>query len=638
MPKIISCQTFNYVMAAVAVSVLPLTAHAKQCEAGGGLQFLGTSANGERSVWVSGTTAGEFKLEAAQGNQAVDTWSKNRRGLHVSLSPVFSNGNGGTHKLYSSGDNCLLDTKNQKNGFVFPPIFRPPSGWIRPPDSGEHHGGSEHGGEHHGGGDGGEHSGGGDGGEHSGGGDGGEHHGGGGGKPPSGLTPSVPGGVTPPIGTLPPVPITPTVPGGVTPPIGALPVTPITPTVPGSVTPPIGTLPPVPITPGVPGGVMPPIGTLPVTPITPTVPGGVTPPIGTLPVTPITPTVPGGVTPPIGTLPDIPPTGGGTPEYERTGSAIVRPLVPPQPCRGVRPENTSTIGQLSDCSTPVAENQAGKLPPTPGRELVKPADWNTWVDGRVSRLSDQRDGMDTHGNSSAITIGLDRTVSSDLVAGLQLSLMRADGKSFEGDLRTDSTAYSIGPYLSWNVSPDWLIYGAVGFGRQSVETSVLSLNGTSDSGQYSLSLQAEGQYALGSVIARPKIQLSHTYTNGDSYQLQGIVLDTPITLNMRNASFNYGVALSSLEINRTFDLGDNRLVMPYIEAGVYYEYARPQSGQHLTGSLAYAESSPWGGVLHAGVRSLFGTSTMASLELGYQSLGVTDLSIWEFQLLVSHAF
>jgi len=525
--KTITCQSFNYVMAAAAISVLPLTAHAKQCEAGGGLRFLGTSADGARTVWVSGTSAGTFKLEAAQGNQTVDVWNKTRRGLHVSLSPVVSSGNGGTHKLYSS-DDCLLDAQNQKNGFVFPPNIIPP-GVTRPPLN----------------------------------------------RP---LTPTLPGGVVPPIGILPPEPLT------------------------------------------------------------PTFPGGVTPPIGTLPVTPITPTLPGGVVPPIATLPEVPPTGGGQPEFDHADPALARPLVPPQPCRGARPEDASTVGQMSDCYSPVAETQSGALPPTPGRELVEPTEWNIWLDSRASHLSDQRDVMDTRGDSSAITIGLDRIVSSDLVAGLQLALMRADGKSFEGDLRTDSTAYSIGPYVSYSASPDWLVYGAVGFGRQSVDTRIVGLEGRSDTDQYSLSLQTEGQYALGSAVARPKIQLSHTYVSGDTYALQGNILNTPITLNMRNAGFNYGVALGSLEINRTFDLGHDRLVMPYIEAGVYYEYARPQSGQHLTGNLAYADTSPWGGVLHAGARSLVGHSTMASLDLGYQSLGINDLSIWELQLLVSHAF
>ncbi|MGF6157388.1 hypothetical protein M2267_002647 [Ensifer sp. KUDG1] len=73
---------------------------AANCSSRGGLGYLGNTKGGTGSVWISGTSAGSFGLEAAQGNQTVDSWNKSRRGLHLSLSPVVSNGNGGTHKLY----------------------------------------------------------------------------------------------------------------------------------------------------------------------------------------------------------------------------------------------------------------------------------------------------------------------------------------------------------------------------------------------------------------------------------------------------------------------------------------------------------------------------------------------------------
>ena len=80
-------------------------------ETGEGLQFLWTSADGARTVWVSGTTAGVA--------------------CTCRCLPLYSNGNGGTHILYS-GDDCLLDTQNQINGFVFPPNIVP-LGITRPP-------------------------------------------------------------------------------------------------------------------------------------------------------------------------------------------------------------------------------------------------------------------------------------------------------------------------------------------------------------------------------------------------------------------------------------------------------------------------------------------------------------------------
>jgi hypothetical protein len=233
----------------------------------GGLVFLGKTSDLSVSVWASRTGAGSFALEAP-GNTVVDTWNKQRRGIHISRSPVVSPGNGSPHSLIDTAAGCtMVNNVNQKGGITFPPGFQLPPKlppFLRPPGS----------------------------------------------RPPSGLMPTLPGGVTPPIGTLPPTGAMPTVPGGVTPPIGTLPPTGLMPTLPPA--------PPGGVMPTVPGGVTPPIGTLPPTGLMPTVPGGVTPPIGTLPPTGVMPTVPGGVTPPIGTLPPtgvmptVPPGGGTT--------------------------------------------------------------------------------------------------------------------------------------------------------------------------------------------------------------------------------------------------------------------------------------------------------------------------------------
>jgi hypothetical protein len=400
----------------------------------------------------------------------------------------------------------------------------------------------------------------------------------------------------------------------------------------------------VPTKPSLPGGVVPPIATLPPDTLTPTVPtkpslpGGVMPPIAPLPPDPLTPTVPGGVQPPIAVLPETPTTGTDKPPIAVNGVVVAALPILAQPCRGQRPEGVDQAGQLSDCDSPEPQARSGELPLTAGRELVEKSEWNIWVDGSASRLRDTRDGMDARGNTGALSMGLDRVVNDDLVAGLQLSVLRADSRSFGDTLQTDASSYSIGPYLSYSLAPNWLLYGAVGLGRQTVDTQIVSLSGRSSANQYSLNLQTEGQYAIGAGFARPKVQLSHTYSEGDTYQLKGSILNTPLTINMRKEGFNYGVAQGSVEFNQTFDLGGERLVMPFIEAGVYYEYARPDSGRRLTGNLTYANSSPWGGVVRGGARALLGKATLASLDVANQSVGINDLSIWEVRLLVSHAF
>ncbi|WP_412776951.1 autotransporter domain-containing protein [Thalassospira lucentensis] len=335
-------------------------AHAANCSTKGGLVFVGKTAGNANSVWLSGTSAGSFRLDAQGGT--VDTWTEGRRGLHLTLSNVVSTGNGGTHHLYdNSGAGCLLDSQNQKGGVNLPPI---------------------------------------------------------GDLFPDFVMPERPGTITPPIATLPPTGLMPGLPPGFSPPIGVLPPPEgLMPTLPptggvqlpgGSVTPPIGTVPPEGVMPTLPptggvqlpgGGVTPPIGTVPPEGVMPTLPptggvqlpgGGVTLPIGTVPPEGVMPTLPptggvqlpgGGVTPPIGTvppegvMPTLPPTGG----VQLPGGGVTPPIgtVPPE---GITPERPSLGGvQLpgSNIMPPI-----GTLPPdglTPTVPTVPPTNPPTTV-------------------------------------------------------------------------------------------------------------------------------------------------------------------------------------------------------------------------------------------------------------------
>ncbi len=198
--------SLRFPLAALLCSVASVAA-AKNCSSDGSLTYLGETSGSSRSVWLSTIQPGSsnsFSLEAARGNNVVDVFGPKAPGMsfqHLSLSPFVSNGSGGTHKLYDtdSGD-CLLDSQNQKDGFVFPPFpSRPPVG-IRPPIGIL--------------------------------------------PPPGGVMPSLPGGVRPPIATLPPAGVMPGIPAKPVPPIATLPPSGLTPERPAGVVPPIGTLPP----------------------------------------------------------------------------------------------------------------------------------------------------------------------------------------------------------------------------------------------------------------------------------------------------------------------------------------------------------------------------------------------------------
>ena len=654
---------------------------AQPCDASGRLRFLGTTHEQERSLWLSATSSGSFQLQSAAGSEIVDEWNRKSRGLRLSASPFVSNGSGGTHKLLDVGGNkpCQLDTQNQKDGFTFPPLIRPPgSGPTRPggpsarptppigtlPPSGVMPGlpggvsppiGT---------------------------------------LPPSGVTPTLPGGVTPPIGTLPPSGVTPTLPGGMTPPIGTLPPSGITPSLPGGVTPPIGTLPPSGITPTLPGGVTPPIGTLPPSGITPSLPGRVTPPVGTLPPSGVTPTLPGGVSPPIGTLPPsgitptlpggvtppigtLPPTGlapgmpgGGTPPVGTLPPASTKPGLPgpatlpgearvnvaqagtvidasSSPCtpvpKGDRPEDAAQprpldCRELATAETP-AQLSSASPPLTEGREFAGDATWNLWADANYIGVSDRRHGLDLDGNTGGLTVGMDRRMSDKSVLGFTFGIENSSTHGFDNDWQLKSDGFTIGAYTSYLMSKHWVFDASFNYSRVDNRQRIVILNGDASSNIYSLSLDATGQYALSEdTLARPKLSVTYGHNSTGSYLMQGALLGRRLQVELPGVSYNFGTAEASTEFNHTFRTTGGALVMPFAEIAVRYEFERANDGVIVTGDLTPVRVSPWAGGVRLGVRALVSRATMFETRVSYLSIGQKDLNVWEARLMLSHSF
>ena len=542
------CRWPGLLLGSVIIAAAPATAMAESCKSDGGLVFLGKS--NKRSAWLSATGAGAFELEAAQGSQIVDEWDRSKRGLRFSLSPVVSNGNGGTHKLYELGGKnpCLIDTQNQKRSFVFPPNV---------------------------------------------------------------TLPSRPGGVVPPIGILPPTGITPGLPGGVMPPIG--------------------TLPPGGLMPGIPGGVVPPIAVLPPTGITPGLPGGVMPPIGTLPPDGVTPGEPG-----------VGASSGGV-SGQGTGTSVGvnvppgyqhgRVLPPTAQCIDPRyPDGTVTM----TCTSPIPIG--GEVAITPGRQFDFQSPWNTWMDARFVNAFDGRYGLDTESLAGVLTIGIDRRLSDDLVAGFSVSIESGQSDGYGGTMHSDFESYTAGPYVALRLSPRWAVDASASYSFADNNLELASLDGSYDSQQYSGSINVHGQYDFGAVGVRPKASLFYAHTAGDAYVLDGKVFGRSVSLQFPESDFGYGVTEASVEINRLFTAENGMRFMPYAEFGVDYEFERPNDGAIMTGDLTLATPSPWAGSARAGLRTLISETAFLEASAGYLSIGQDGLDAWEGRLYASFGF
>ena len=114
----------------IAIMVGASPALAQQCKRLGELAYIGRFDNGSGSVWLSSNTdpdeqRQDFTFAPSQASEFSDKFSIDYESFVVSVSPIVSSGNGGTHKLSRTSDDCLIDTQNQKGELKFRPIQTP---------------------------------------------------------------------------------------------------------------------------------------------------------------------------------------------------------------------------------------------------------------------------------------------------------------------------------------------------------------------------------------------------------------------------------------------------------------------------------------------------------------------------------
>jgi hypothetical protein len=587
-----------------------------QADPKGRLIFLGWTRDLQHSVWLSAVQPGVFDLVDSQYSQTIDFWTQERAGLRLSVSSHREE-YGGTHNLFTQ----ITDQYSQYENFVdsadqcpcrpllpntWPPITLPPP----PTEPGFPDGGV------------------------------------------TGLMPTLPPGVNPPIATLPPTGVMPQLPPVERPPTGVMPGLPpverpptgvmpqlppierpptgVMPQLPGGVTPPMGRLPPTGVMPQLPGGVTPPVGTLPPTGVMPQLPGGVTPPVGTLPPTGVMPQLPGGVTPPVG---KIPPTGvmpqlpGGVVPPVGTLPPEVRPPVAPLP-PGVQPA-PGMPGPGERVGAIVAE-EAARRPASHG--------WNLWLDNTYYDVSDDRDGASGDGSTNALTLGVDKVVRPGVILGWMFGWQDSDTSRYAGQSRINSEGYTTGPYVAWQVGERWMFDASAYFGANDTSQRILVLSGGYDSETYGAAAGLTGSYSWGATAVRPRLAINWSRNSNDAMGLRGTLNAIDLDIVLPESTTEFSAATLSTEFARYLGFMQSVPTMAYLDLEAQYgldDYAGVNS---LTGELTSARESSWTGRVKLGVRMLVAQRTTLTLAGGYSSIGQEDLDISEWRLYLSHGF
>ncbi len=411
---------------------------------------------------------------------------------------------------------------------------------------------------------------------------------------------------------------------------------------PGGVTPPIGTLPPVTgVTPGMPGGVTPPIGTLPpVIGVTPGMPGGVTPPIGTLPPGGGVVVVPGPVAPPSGY---VPAPASSTPGQRAILPGEDRQLECPDP-RNRRPGDTEGRPDCEPAAPDCLPNQCqagdSTVPITSGRDLGvgTEAEWNLWTDVRFLSSNDGRYGLDVTGSARTATVGLDRRVNDRVVVGFTASLEDSSSTGYGGFFQSSARGVTVGPYAAFILTPNWAVDVALGYNRSVNDMGLSGLGGTFQSQRLSAAVNLHGQYDIDGVTLRPRLSAGYARTFSDGYDLNATIFGQQIGVTFPSANYSYGAIEAAGEINRIFTTANGTRIMPYAEFGAVYEYARPNDGQILSSTLQLVTPSPWSFTVRTGARVLLSDTVLLEATAGYLSFGQSGLDVVEARIHLSVSF
>ena len=173
-----------------------------------------------------------------------------------------------------------------------------------------------------------------------------------------------------------------------------------------------------------------------------------------------------------------------------------------------------------------------------------------WGGIDYSSLEDKIEGFDLDGGITSFDFGVDKEFTSDLVAGVLLSITNSEFDLTQGS--TDSTyevdIATVNPYISWEASEDLSLWASVGYGRGQADLTDDSTNDTvSKSGDFTR-FSAGGRFQLwqsesGTALA---LKLDGTTANFLDADMQNIRLATELS---------HGFSIESGALNTALELG-----------------------------------------------------------------------------------
>jgi hypothetical protein len=165
-------------------------------------------------------------------------------------------------------------------------------------------------------------------------------------------------------------------------------------------------------------------------------------------------------------------------------------------------------------------------------------------------------------------------------------------------------------------------------GRRQRDQNVLTMSGESTESPYSLALNAQGDYPVAdNAVLRPKINVSYLRDDTRDYLLKWPALGVLAKVLANGRNTDTGQFQARVELNTTLTAANGALTVACGEAGAINNYPREQSSMYPR----------WQDLLRGGFRLRYGTNVQFDGSARDQSLGVSELSVWDARLFASYA-
>jgi uncharacterized protein with beta-barrel porin domain len=257
-----------------------------------------------------------------------------------------------------------------------------------------------------------------------------------------------------------------------------------------------------------------------------------------------------------------------------------------------------------------------------------PAKLGLWAQGTWVNLRKSESSLGMDGNVLNTVFGVDYKFTDTFLAGVAFGYENVDIKTKFNSGTYKADGYTLAPYLGVSLSPNWSVDLSGGYTWLNYDVSRTSgaVKGSFDGGRWFGASNLTGSYAIDRWRLSPKVGVMYLREMQNAYNDTG-------TSTSRNAAqgINFGRASGGLKTGYAFDG-----FTPFVKLTGEWDFVKPKAVLKSNGQMSAVDDG--GGVAGLGVDFGGAGPWSGTVEGSYNSIGRTDLDVWQGTASIRYQF